>query len=176
MPGIRNKGLTSLVLLALAKAVDGGVRLSDFINKPHLYTYGSGWDYPLNKSSLSKAIGRLRQQMMIEQITEEEDKILLRLTDSGKDKALWLKLANQNEEWDGKWRLVFWDIPEDHKEIRNLLRHRLKQAGLKRWQKSVWVTKKNCTDLLRKFVKDVGVEEWVLVIESDNVGKISSRF
>ena len=176
MPGMRRKSLSSIVLLAIENTVDGTVRLNDFINRPHLYTFGSGGDYPLKKTSLSKAIERLRLKKMIEQATESEDEIILRLTDPGRDRAFWLKIAQDTKEWDGRWRLVFWDIPEDHKEIRNLLRSKLKQFGFKRWQKSVWVTKKNCTDLLRRFVKDIGVEDWVWVIESDNVGKLRFEF
>lgn len=71
--------------------------------------------------------------------------------------------------WDGKWRIVIWDIPEKRRIARDLLRHKLKWLGFNQLQKSIWVTKKNCTPLLRDFVKQLGIEEWVRVIESNNV-------
>ena len=80
-------------------------------------------------------------------------------------------MREEDEKWDGKWRLIFWDIPEKRKSIRDLLRNKLKQLGFVRWQKSVWASKKNCTEILREFIKSAGIEDWVLVVESDNVGR-----
>ena len=155
-------------LLALEKTVDGYVRLEDFLYKPGYYAYGSGWEYPLDKAALSKALKRLREKGLIDFIDEKE--LVFRLTDPGKDKVLWIKMREEEEKWDGKWRLVFWDIPETRKSVRDLLRNKLKQLGFVRWQKSVWASKKNCVEVLRNFIKGVGIEDWVLVIESDNVG------
>ena len=74
------------------------------------------------------------------------------------------------KKWDGKWRLVVWDIPEKRRQARDLLRFKLKQLGFKQWQQSIWASKMNCTELLRSFIKQVGIEDWVMVIESDNIG------
>lgn len=153
----------------LEKAVDGYVRMDDFINNPKYYAYGGGWEYPLKKAALAKALKRLRENGLIDFIDDET--LIFRLTDSGKDKALWIKIREEDEKWDGKWRLVFWDIPEKRKAVRDLLRHKLKQLGFIRWQKSVWASKKNCTKQLRNFIRSVGIEDWVLVVESDNVGR-----
>ncbi len=165
----RGKTLTNLVLLALEKAVDGTVRVNDFINNPGYYAYWDGWNYPLKKSSLAKTIKRLRENGLIDFVTDEE--LIIRLTDSGKDKALWAKMLAGDKNWDGKWRLVVWDIPEKRRPTRDLLRQKLKQLGFVQWQKSIWASKINCTDILRDFIKKVGIEDWVMVVESDNVSK-----
>lgn len=162
------KGLSSLILLTLEKTVDGYVRFDDFINNPGLYAYHGGWDYPLNKAAFAKALKRLRENGLVDFLDEKE--LIMRLTDQGKSQALWAKLKFDKEKWDGKWRLVIWDIPEKRRAARDLLRAKLKELGFKHWQKSVWATKKNCTKLLRDFIKRVGIEDWVMVIESDNVG------
>ena len=153
----------------LEKTIDGYVRMDDFINNPKYYAYGGGWEYPLKKAALAKALKRLRENGLIDFIDDKT--LIFRLTDSGKDKALWIKMREEEEEWDRKWRLIFWDIPEKRKKVRDLLRHKLKQLGFIRWQKSVWASKKNCTKQLRDFIKSIGIEDWVLVIESDNVGR-----
>lgn len=171
MSALPKKGrtLTNLVLFALEKALDGTVRVNDFINNPGYYAYWDGWNYPLKKSSLAKAIKRLRENGLIDFVTDEE--LFIRLTDPGKDKALWAKMLAGDRKWDGKWKLVLWDIPEKRRPARDLLRQKLKQLGFVRWQKSVWASKINCTDILRDFIKKMGIEDWVMVIESDNVSK-----
>lgn len=65
----------------------------------------------------------------------------------------------------------FFDIPEKHRTVRDLLRRKLKSWGFRRWQKSVWASRKPLTEALRTLVKELGVEDWVLVIESKNVGE-----
>lgn len=158
-----------MLLLALEKSIDGYVRLEDFMYNPGYYTYGSGWEYPLKKSALAKAIKRLRENGLIDFLEEKE--LVIRLTDEGKSQALWVKLKFGEEEWDGRWRLIIWDIPEKRRAARDLLRAKLKELGFKQWQKSVWATKKNCTKILRDFIKQIGIKDWVMVIESDNIDR-----
>ncbi len=158
----KKKVVTNLLLLALEKAVDGYVAFDDFVHHPML-----GGEY-LKKSELSLALKRLRENGFVELI--DDNQIAFRLTDSGKDRALWLKIKNVDEPWDGKWRLVIWDIPEKRRIARDLLRYKLKQLGFRCFQKSVWGCKKNCTKELRNFIRKVGIEDWVMVLESDNIG------
>lgn len=169
LPETKSRKVTNLILLALEKAVDGYVRFDDFVNNPRDYAYGSGWIYPLKKSSLSKALKRLKQGGFIELIADRE--LTLRLTDKGRKKAILAELQSPLGEWDGKWRIVIFDIPEKRRAARDLLRHNLKSWDFTQWQKSVWVTKKNCIKPLREYIKKLAIEDWVLVIESDNIGR-----
>lgn len=167
-PPSKRKTLTNFILLVLEKSIDGYTRMEDFLYNPGFYAYGSGWSYPLKKSDLAKALKRLREKGLIELTSDKE--LIYRLTDQGKDKALWQRIKEDDGKWDGKWRIVIWDIPEKRRLARDLLRFKLKQLGFKQWQKSVWVSKVNCTDLLRGFITQTGMTDWVMVIESDNVG------
>lgn len=151
----------------LEKSVDGFVRLDNIINKPGYYVYGYGWDYPLDKSALATALKRLREKGLIDFIDGQT--LTARLTHFGKDKALWIKMREEEEKWDGKWRLVSWDIPESRRKARDLLRHQLKQLGFIKFQNSIWASKKNCTKLLNEYVKKVGIEDWVKVLESNDL-------
>lgn len=167
------KSITNFILLALEKTADGYIRLEDFLYNPGFYAYGSGWDRPLKKSELARAAKRLRKSGLIELVSEED--LIIKLTDPGRNKALWTKMQLLDQKWDGRWRLAVWDIPEQRRAARDLLRMKLKQLGFEKWQKSIWASKKDCTELLRKFIKDVGIEEWVMIIESDNVGFINQN-
>lgn len=161
----RKKSLGNLILLILEKAVDGTAGFNGFLNHPG--PYGMGWDYPVNKPLLSKTLKRLRENGLIDFI---DDKTLtMKLTEQGKEKALLARMLLEDEKWDGKWRIVIFDIPEKRRIARDMLRLKLKTWGFIAWQKSVWVTKKNCTKPLRDFIKQVGIKDWVMVIESDNV-------
>lgn len=153
--------------MALEKVVDGTVRLDDFINKPGYYAYSSGWDYPLKKSELARVLKRLREKGLVDFVGDEE--LIVRLTSKGKEKALIVQLTVNQKKWDGKYRIVIFDIPEKRRVVRDLLRSRLKFWGFTPWQQSVWVSKKSCTDELRQFIKSIGIKDWVIVIESDNV-------
>lgn len=151
----------------LEKSVDGYVRMEDFLYNPHYYAYGSGWDYPLDKSAIVTALKRLRENGFIDFVDDQT--LTMRLTDRGMSKALWIKMRLEQEKWDGKWRLVSWDIPESRRKARDLLRHQLKQLGFIKFQNSIWASKKNCTKLLNEYIKKVGIEDWVKVLESSNL-------
>jgi DNA-binding transcriptional regulator PaaX len=159
------KGLSNLVLLSLEKTVDGFLRIEDFGRFGHLY----GYERPLKKSSLSKALKRLRENNLIKLVDEE--KLIYKITKKGKKQALISALKQSNEKWDGKWRIVIFDIPEKRRAARDLLRQKLKEWGFIHWQKSVWASKKNCTKVLRNFITQVGIDDWVMVIESSNIGR-----
>lgn len=162
----RKKNLTNLILLVLEKTVDGYVRFENFTYHPYRYHYG----YPdLKKSELAQGLKRLRERGLIDFV--DDDKLAYRLTDRGKQKAVWESIRMDNKKWDGIWRMVIFDIPEKRRQARNLLRRSLKNWGFTPWQQSVWVTKKNCTETLRNFIKSMGIEDWVLVVESSNIGR-----
>ncbi len=80
------------------------------------------------------------------------------------------KIKLEDQKWDAKWRLVIFDIPEKRRAVRDLLRSKLKQWDFMHLQQSVWASKKDCTKVLRDFIKHVGIEDWVMVVESDNAG------
>lgn len=50
--------------------------------------------------------------------------------------------------WDGKWRIVMFDVPESRRRIRDQLRRLLQEAGLKRLHDSVWVHPYPCDELV----------------------------
>lgn len=66
------------------------------------------------------------------------------LTDEGERLARLLKVklqhAAQQKRWDGKWRVVIFDIPERIRGRRDFLRKELASLGFHQLQKSVWVT------------------------------------
>ena len=155
--GFRKQSISSAVLFTLEKAIDGYCRLEDFAYHHYRYRYGVP---ELKKSSLAQALRRLRLDGYIEKDIKE-GKIIFKLTTVGKD-----FLGIDNQDWDGLYRIVIFDIPENKRGIRDLFRRRLKEWGFKNWQRSVWISKKKVTDKLRRLIEDLGIGNWVAVIES----------
>ena len=158
---IRKGSLNYYLLLALEKTIDGLIYLEDFTYHPYKYAQGPNLGPNRKKSSLVHAIRRLRKGGYIERDIDQ-GKIILKLTQLGRD------YLGIEEDWDGKYRIVIWDIPENKRRIRDLFRRRLKEWGFRSWQRSVWVSKKNITKRLRKLILELGIEKWVAVVESDD--------
>ncbi|MDO8470307.1 MAG: hypothetical protein Q7S84_04855 [bacterium] len=49
--------------------------------------------------------------------------------------------STERQLWDGKWRLVAFDIPESRSEMRHWLRYALREAGYRKLQQSMYVGK-----------------------------------
>lgn len=50
--------------------------------------------------------------------------------------------------WDGKWRLIMFDVPEKRKKIRDTLRLLLRNAGFVHFQDSAWIQPYPCDELV----------------------------
>jgi CRISPR-associated endonuclease Cas2 len=103
--------------------------------------------YLKDKYRLRERLKRLEENKWIK-ITEYGDKIKLELVEDGQLKALYYKLEdlkiNKPKQWDGLWRIVIFDIPEEKKIAREVLRNKLKQLGFVQLQKSVFVFPYDC--------------------------------
>lgn len=162
---IKRNSLAYFILLALEKSIEAEVRLIDFTYNHHKLLYG----YPreITYGALYQAIQDLRLKGFIE--TEKNGrKVIAKLTQAGRDQAVVNKLLS-DEKWDGKWRVVVFDIPEKHRKLRNVLRGKLREWEFKSWQKSVWIGKKQVEIQLRRFIKEVGLSQWVKVIMSTDI-------
>jgi len=83
------------------------------------------------------------------------------------------------KHWDGKWRLVMYDLPIRFKRARNAFRWKLKDLGFFQFQKSAWIFPYPCEEEL-SFVADFfGVQKYVEILEVNkisNEAKLKSHF
>ena len=104
----------------------------------------------INNRSLHAAIKKLYQSKMVVYRENNDKTITLVLTENGKEKILIYDLDNiklqQQDKWDGLWRIVIFDVPERFKKGRNALSSKLKQLGLYPLQKSVFIYPYECKD------------------------------
>lgn len=85
---------------------------------------------------IKKAIKNLQS---MDYIKIDEAKRKAYLTEKGVLEFIKFRIKNRESIWDGKWRLIVFDIPEEKRKQRDFLRERLKWLGFKELQKSVWI-------------------------------------
>jgi phenylacetic acid degradation operon negative regulatory protein len=98
-----------------------------------------GWAY---RNSFPRQLQRLEKRHLIERQSGDHGDRLHRLTEAGRVRALGGRdpEAFWSRPWDGRWRLVLFDVPEVHRNRRNRLRRYLHGCGFGYLQNSVWIT------------------------------------
>ncbi len=90
-----------------------------------------------------------------------------RLTREGKKKAHSIALDHEdtlyNPAWDGKWRIILLDLPEDRKSDREGLRYLLKKAGFILLKNSVWISPHPFEHLFMNIKKDLGLTTEIMI-------------
>ncbi|MBI2327178.1 hypothetical protein HYU92_02560 [Candidatus Curtissbacteria bacterium] len=97
---------------------------------------------------LRQVIKRMQQAKLVE-IKEENGNPLIKITEKGKRKLLRYKIEEMEldeSKWDGKWRLVIYDIVKSKKANSELFRISIKKLNLLKLQKSVYLTPFKCED------------------------------
>ena len=104
---------------------------------------------------------------------EKDGKKFLRLTEVGR-KALAFEqakvaLKNQKKKWDGRWRMVVFDIPERRRRVRIRLRAFMSEIGFVRLQDSVWVYPYDCEDYVALLKAELKIGKDVLYAIADTI-------
>lgn len=115
------------------------------------------------------AIQRLVDRGYLVFVTQSGKKVL-RLTKKG-ELALELKVEEhahkKHKQWDKRWRLIVFDIPESRRRLRARFRHLLISVGFVKLQNSVWVYPYDCEELmiLMKSELRIGKEVLYAIVE-----------
>ena len=80
------------------------------------------------------------------------------ITKKGKERVLKYKIdemeIKKSKKWDGKWRLVVFDIPDYQRNASNTLRHKLLNLGFLQYQKSIFIHPFPCRDEI-DFIREI---------------------
>jgi CRISPR-associated endonuclease Cas2 len=111
---------------------------------------------------------------------EENGEKRMVLTQEGVLEALLTKaMMPEPEEWDGKWRIVMFDIPEEQKEKRHLLRTLLKKNNFYQLQASVYIYPYPLNREAKRYLEETGLIKYIRMIkveEMDNDKDLRKRF
>lgn len=126
---------------------------------------------------LKRTLRRLEKQKLIE-ISNQKDFQIVRITESGKRRILKYAIDELSIEkpkfWDGRWRLVSYDIPGNLKILRNIFREHLRVWGFFPLHESVLLHAYPCEKQVEFLREYLGVGEYVRIfivteIENDKI-------
>jgi len=144
------------ILLHLYDSIDYGF---SYQAKKKLYL-----DKFFNNKKILKGIDGLKKSNFITQKENSNGYMSISLSDKGMLRAInysFRRLANKKEKWDGKWRMIFFNIPENRRKGRDALRYRLKTAGFYKLQESIFIFPYECEKEIRDFVRLFKLEKHV---------------
>lgn len=117
-----------------------------------------------------RATRRYRTRLAIDRLVQEgyvrRRSDTLSISKSGKqllDKSVaHLRESLHKKQWDGKWRIITFDIPEKLRRSRDEIRSLLIRAGFLQLQHSTWVFPHECEELSRLIKHDTRLSRYVL--------------
>jgi|GEM_PF-3265267 len=162
--------ITGRTLLFIAENVD------DFIfelNYPSLTealgTDGARRYLAYKYKRIPYPINRLKKNGWIE-AQQKGDKIIVKLTQSGRIAALQLKIANIKKRIRaGSEILVAFDVPESATNARKVFRESLKRMGFRRMQLSIWGTNKDVAKELKQYIQLLEINKWVTLYNASKI-------
>lgn len=127
--------------------------------------------YYLKRNGLIKA--RMSGKQIYVSLTEEGKKI------AKKCKFDELKIK-KSKKWDKKWRILVFDIEEKDRSKREALRGKIKELGLFKLQKSIWIYpydfENELTELQKFFRFQEGEAMYIVAEKIDNVELLKEYF
>lgn len=128
--------------------------------------------------AITRSLKGLREAGLIENISSGQNDYA-RLTKEGKKKMHSLKLENDttlvNTSWDGFWRIILLDLPENRKSERESLRYLLKKAGFVCLKNSAWISPYPFEHLFINIKKDLGLTTEMMIIVSENIDEETKK-
>ncbi len=100
----------------------------------------------------------------------KKDKKFYKLTKKGQLELLLAKAhVERSAKWDGKWRMVIFDIPEDGKKQRDRLRHLLKTHNFLKLQASVYISPHPLNREGLQYLKTSGLMTYIRMLRIDDM-------
>ncbi len=112
------------------------------------------WHGKRGKEAISKAIYDIKRSGYLE-IVEKDNNKAVRITKKGLFR-MWIPKINK--EWDGRWRLVAFDIEEESRQKRDNFRDALKIMGFRMMQKSLWICPFDISEEIEKVIDMLDIE------------------
>src|SRR3989339_879194 len=149
------------ILLALYLLSDVEFALTNFDEKIQKI-----FDLSLNQKTRGTLSGLLKEKI----IEKGEKENQYRLTDKGfAELCLEFPFFRfQREKWDGKWRIISYEIPEKKREIRDRLRREMQGWGLGPWHRSFWLTPHPILPTLKLLTSQKEEEKYIQAFEADH--------
>ncbi|HEY5551230.1 MAG TPA: hypothetical protein VIK52_05040 [Opitutaceae bacterium] len=118
--------------------------MADIAGEVTVLTAKAVWKRWFSSQRFCRKLAQFESQGWVERGPVREGSLdrAVRLTEAGREIALGGRdpEASWGRKWDGRWRLVLFDIPENQRTVRTRLSRGLRQLGFGYLQNSVWVS------------------------------------
>ncbi len=135
-------------------------------------------EYPIMDWREKQLITRFQKQKYVEIVEGTDGKTTVKITQHGMKRALSYHLdtlaLKKQKGWDGKWRVVIFDVPERYRKLRNAFRQRLRQLNLYPLQESVYVSPYPCFDEVEFLRELFGVSVSVRYLVAEKIEEDSA--
>ena len=146
------------VLLAVALVAPNVVQILDINGAKHRFA----------RHRARRCLAHLKKRGYLQQKGKRTDWNYV-LTEKGRELLARKNIADiqvpEPKRWDGNWRMVIFDIPENYKKARNALRWKLRQMGFRYLNLSVWVHPYECRDQINAIVEYYDVGRFVRLLD-----------
>lgn len=125
----------------------------------------------LDKTSTDAAISQAQSEIDSAIQQQSGDTNRYKITDKGfQELSLNFPIFRfMKDTWDGKWRILSYEIPEKKRDLRDRLRREVAGWGLGPWHRSFWITPHPIIDNLKLLVSQKEEEQYVQAFESEHV-------
>ena len=134
---------------------------------------GRGRHY-YKRQRIRLALKRLAERRLVK-LYQEGSTLRIEITEEGKRRIREFDFENltllQNKHWDGKWRVIIFDIPEKFKKARHAFHAKLKEVGFYPLQKSVFVFPFDCRDEIDFMASFCEIRHHVHYLEAADLDK-----
>jgi hypothetical protein len=173
--GILTKNnLTKEILLKIAEV---GILTIPVLSSPY-FLHKIAKKYFKNKIDERARRIRLLEKRRLLDIEELKDgSVKVILTRMGKKIIHQYKIEELRIEkplkWDGRWRIVIYDIPQNLRRASNAFSRKIRSMGLYQLQKSIWVYPYDCLSELEFLcaVFDLPLEDCILYFKTEELPK-----
>jgi len=114
-------------------------------------------------------VRQMKKRGVVE-VFEKRGKKFIKLTHKGQLETLLYGLRSEKQDqWDGKWRIVIFDIPEKSRSKRDMIRRLLRREGFVRLQNSVFISPFKLQRKSVEYLKKSHLLHYIRILRVDEV-------
>lgn len=125
-----------------------------------------------NRGTLLYALESLYRQELVTIVEGLDGITTIAATDAGKRAAEIPDIAAaipQPQQWDKRWRLILFDVPETKKKFREAFRYHLRRLGFTEFQRSVFLFPYPCAKEVENLAARLNLQEHISMITAESI-------
>lgn len=135
---VLNSSLLYMVLMTISQGLSTPAVIADALAEAN--------GQRVSAAELKQKLNYAHQQGYLKRFGEAQSPHY-QLSRAGEQRLAQLKFQSVEfdpAKWDGQWRILIFDVPEERRSLRDMIRRLIKQLGMQRLQRSVWLTPVDC--------------------------------